>query len=352
MVVGEIAGERAHGTCGKRGQSRSRDAQGQREPAAQTDHVATCLGVLVHPVPAADPSQQIPGGALVQPRQCDALIHGQRGKYLAAGDQDSARRPTRRQRTHLLFTGGVVQDDQYTPVGRLRTELTCPSGLVIGDSSARYSQSHQEVTQDIAHGSRTFLRPIQVDEELAVGERRHQLMSSLHHDRCLADPARTVHQAHPAPAWTLSSLHQPHQLLAATGEIRHRRRQLTRDAGRFREKGIAMGEDRSVRRQQHPQLLNACRILTQSPYQTPSQQSPCSRRTARLLDQSRALLAGQPAGDPPVQPPQPVGHRLLHTLHRAIRQTGTQPLRRHDRQGDHCRHELLDRHRPPPGPPL
>ena len=45
-------------------------------------------------------------------------------------------------------------------------------------------------------------------------------MSSLRHGSCLADPARAVYQAHPAPAWTLKSLHQSRRLPAAVGEIR------------------------------------------------------------------------------------------------------------------------------------
>ncbi|MER5756890.1 hypothetical protein [Streptomyces sp. NPDC002088] len=158
-----------------------------------------------------------------------------------------------------------------------------------------------------------------------------------------------MQQTRPAAiARTLHSSHHTLHLLDAAGEVRQRGGKLTWNTERSIEAPPMIGTCWRMGRHQRQQFVHTRRIVAQRQHQPVPQQIPSNSRPAGFLDQSRPFIARQARREPPTQPAQPVGHRLLHTLHRAIRQTSAQPLPVHGHQGDHRRHEILDRHNPPP----
>ncbi len=164
-----------------RAQVRGRDAQGQRQPAAQPHQRGGGLRLGPHPVLTEHAFEQSCPAFVAERRQLHevSVVQGQTAQVAAAGDDRQRPRGRGEQRPHLRSVRGVVEHQQQLPVRDQRAIE--PHLLVQADRYGVDAQPLEDERQGFLRRHRSeWVLAAQVHEDLPVLE-------------TVSDPVRPVH---------------------------------------------------------------------------------------------------------------------------------------------------------------
>lgn len=192
--VAQFGGELGQGDLRAGGGVAGRDGQRQRVASAQLDQLVGHVGFGVDPLVAEAPGQQGTGlgvGEYVQRHVAGIVPVDQGGQLGAAGDQHGAGRTARQQREDLVGGGGVVQHDQHLLAS---DQAAVQRGLgvqVWWESAGVDAEGIEERAYRVGRFGRPSgsAEPVQVDEQLPVGEPVEVAVCPREGQPGLADPA-------------------------------------------------------------------------------------------------------------------------------------------------------------------
>ncbi len=239
LRVAQPVGQGLHRPPWTAGQPDARDAHGQWQPRADSEHLAGRRRLRADPLGSGDALQhgQRFGGR--QRTEAQRPCAGQRGQPGPAGDQHGAAARSGQQRLDLGGVQRVVEHDEHPAAGQQGTQHRRAPVRQRRDAGGLDTEVREEPGQHLLGSQRSPAGALQVDVELPVREPRPAPVGGVQGERGLADAGRPGHhgdQRRPR-AFQVQPPAQRCRLGRAAAEVGQVGRQLGRRSGRAGRRG-------------------------------------------------------------------------------------------------------------------